>query len=144
VWRAVRRRWVRVLRLLSLCRFFEKKFDKEVGERLQTDVQATVLVAVSVASRKHLSLTSLYVSGAFSFSLPLPSDLAGLPVSLVFLRRPLGPPPPPTRCRPAFSRSPSSHERMVANSDNISKRFGSARGVTMNCKRMFVTRRLWK
>ena len=90
-------------------------------------------------------LTSLYASGAVSFPLPLPSDLEFdglLPISLAFRLRLLGPAPAPTRCSPAFSLSSSSHERIVANKDNISKRFGSARGVVMNCNRMLDTRRL--
>ena len=46
---------------------------------------------------------------------------------------------PPLRCRPAFSRSSSFQERIVASNDSISNRFESARGVVRNDKRTFVT-----
>lgn len=45
------------------------------------------------------------------------------------------------RCRPAFSRSRSVHESMVARRESISNRFASARGVVRNARRTFVTRR---
>jgi hypothetical protein len=45
------------------------------------------------------------------------------------------------RCRPAFSRSGSVHERMVARRESISNRLASARGVVRNARRTFVTRR---
>ena len=45
------------------------------------------------------------------------------------------------RCRPAFSRSESVHERMVARRESISNRFASSRGVMRNDRRTFVTRR---
>lgn len=43
------------------------------------------------------------------------------------------------RWRPAFSRSESDHDRMVARSESISKRFASARGVVRNWRRILVT-----
>lgn len=36
------------------------------------------------------------------------------------------------RCKPAFSRSGSVHERIVARRESISNRFASARGVVRN------------
>ena len=45
------------------------------------------------------------------------------------------------RCRPAFSRSGSVQERMVARRESISNRLASARGVVRNARRTFVTRR---
>lgn len=46
------------------------------------------------------------------------------------------------RCKPAFSRSASDHERMVASKDSISNRLASARGVVRNERRTLVTSRL--
>lgn len=46
---------------------------------------------------------------------------------------------PPFFCNPAFSRSSSFHERMVASNESISKRFESARGVVKKDNRILVT-----
>ena len=46
-----------------------------------------------------------------------------------------------TRCRPAFSRSRSFHERTEARRESISKRLPSARGVERNERRTLVTKR---
>ena len=46
---------------------------------------------------------------------------------------------PPARCKPAFSRSPSFHDSIVANRLSISKRLLSARGVVKNESKTFVT-----
>lgn len=48
---------------------------------------------------------------------------------------------PPTRCRPAFSRSSSDHDNMEDSNCSISKRFASALGVLKNVRRTLVTKR---
>jgi hypothetical protein len=49
---------------------------------------------------------------------------------------------PCARCRPAFSRSGSVHDKMVAKRPSISKRLASSRGVVRNERSTLVTRRL--
>lgn len=77
------------------------------------------------------SSSALRSSPSFPFAVPF---LTILPGGTGF--------PPPIRCKPAFSRSASVHDKMVARRESISKRLESARGVAMKDRRMLLTRRL--
>ncbi len=66
------------------------------------------------------------------------------PLETILLPTPAAPAPEatPALCKPALSRSLSSHDNIDANKMSISNRLESARGVVRNCNKMFVTNRL--
>lgn len=113
---------------LTSCCFGEEKFNPEARERLNSQGQHK-------AQWRIYELTS--VSSVLSSSCPLTELL----VEDRDQNEDDGAMDECARCRPAFSRSGSDHERMVARRESISNLFASARGVVRKDRRTFVTRR---
>lgn len=101
------------------------------GEMKETQISDKSLAEINIERRTSVSSVR--------------SRSAPLPLGEVAADRPHSSEPCdalPFRCRPAFSLSSSVQESIEERRDNISKRFGSARGVTKKESSTFVTRRL--